>query len=351
MMLALAAVAALSVVASACGGVENQPDLWVESQPNFVQAAKRTASLPSYAYEVRVDEINLGERRERVCSGVVDNVRPAARRACEGGWHELAEIRRIDTTSYEEVLGTDKWIRAPDADLIAGYSSTSPASTLETVEYVVRARRIGEEVLRGEPTVRYRLTVDCRPDSCAEWEIEAWIDGDGLVRRVDTFNDGPVDTIRTDFFDFGVRVDVQEPSPDLIQEPHRPVPVPCGSRRAGPITVPDAIDAFRRHGFDVVRDPFGWQCTDSSVDYFAWPARAETDPPPSSGDVLCVVYAEGPLGHTRFPLPHIPYQAEHMVENLSCGLSAVGGRIVPRELERVAAFEDALKELKREHGS
>lgn len=352
MRLALAAVA-LVLALSACAGVESQPDLWVESQPNFRQAALRTGSLPSYAYEVRIDEFNLGERRERVCSGAVDNVRPAARQACEGGWHELAEIRRIETTSYEAVVGTDKWIRAPGADLIAGYSTTSPTSILELVELAGETRRLDEEVVRGEPTVRYQVTTDCErtDDLCVEQVFEAWIDGDGLVRRLDTFYDGPVDTRRVDFFDFGVPVDVQEPSPELIQEPHSPVPVPCGSRSAGPIGVPDAIDAFRRHGFDVVRDPFGWQCTDSAVDYVGWPARAETDTPPRSGNVLCVVYAEGPLGKIRRPLPHIPYQAEHTVENLSCGLTARGGRIVPRELERVAVFEDALKQLKREHGS
>ena len=40
-----------------------------------------------------------------------------------------------------------------------------------------------------------------------------------------------------------------------------------------------------------------------------------------------------------------------MVENLSCGLTGAGGRIIPPEQDRVTAFEDALKELKREHGS
>jgi hypothetical protein len=342
MRLALAAVAFVLAV-TACSGGANEPVLWVDSAPDFHDAAERTLSQSSYAYELRSDEFNLGDREEFVCDGGVDNERPAARLACEGGQLDGWDLRRIGGTSYRWIARTAKWERWPDADFMTQFSSTSPATYLGFVELAADARRVGEEVVRGEPTVRYELAFDCnRIETCVDSEVEAWIDGDGLVRRVETFS-APY-TYRWEFFDFGLPVDVEEPSPDEIEEPRRPAEVACGSQPAGPITARDAIDAFGRHGFDI--GPYrGIQCNEDVADYLSSRGRY-AGVVKGSGQVICTVSAEGLDGGVpQFDVAH--FQAGAAVENLGCLLAYDG----PHVSERVEAFEDALRELKRAHGS
>jgi hypothetical protein len=342
MRLAPAALATLALAVAACGGAESEPALWGASEPDFAKTAKRTLSSSTYAYELRGDEFNLGDREEFVCEGGVDNERPAARLACEGGQLDGWDLRRIGDTSYRWIARTATWEGSPNSDFMTQFSSTSPATYLGMVELTAEARRVGEEVVRGERTVRYELAFDCkRIETCVESEVEAWIDGEGLVRRVQTFS-APY-TYRWEFFDFGLPVDVEEPSPDEIEEPRRPAEVTCGSQPAGPITADDAIDAFGRHGFDI--GPYrGIRCTEDVADYLS--SRGGADVVKGAGQVICTVSAEGwDGGVPQFDVAY--YRAGEEVENVGCLLAYDG----PRVSERVAAFEDALKELKQEHGS
>jgi hypothetical protein len=339
--LALAAVVALVLALSACGGGANEPGLWVDTAPDFADAAKRTLSQSS-AYELRGDEFNLGDRTEFVCDGGVDNVRPAARHVCEGGQTDGTEMRRIGDTSYRWIARTAKWERWADVDFMTELSSTSPSTPLAWVELTADARRVGEEVVRGDRTVRYELAFDCdRIETCVESEVKVWIDGDGLVRRVESFSE-PY-TYRWEFFDFGVAVEMEEPSRDDIEEPRPPAEVACGSQPAGPITALDTIDVFGRHGFDI--GPYrGVECTEGIAAYLSsrggYPGVVK-----GSGQVICTVSAEGWNGGV--PQFDVAFgQAGEMVENVGCLLAYDG----PYVSERVAAFEDALKELKREHG-
>lgn len=342
MRVALAAVALVLALTACGGGGESESALWVNSEPDFAEAAKKTLSLSSYAYELRGDEFNLGDREEFVCDGWVDNVRPAARHACEGGQMDGTELRRIGDTSYRWIARTAKWDRWPGVDFVTEFSSTSPSTYLGFVELTADARRVGEEVVRGEQTVRYELAFDCdRIETCVESEVETWIDGDGLVRRVESFS--APHTYRWEFFDFGLPVEVEEPSRDEIEEPRPPAEVACGSQPAGPITARDTIDAFGRHGFDI--GPYrGLQCTEEVAAYLSSRGSWE-DVVKSSGQVICTVSAEGWNGGV--PQFDVAFgQAGEVVENVGCLLAYDG----PHVSDRVAAFEDALKELKREHG-
>ena len=339
--LALAMVV-LVLALTACAAGESEPALWVESEPDFAEAAKRTLSLSSYAYELRGDEFNLGDREEFVCDGAVDNERPAARLACEGGQLDGWDLRRIGDTSYRWIARTAKWDRWPDVDFMTELSSTSPSTYLGFVELTADSRRVGEEVVRGERTVRYELAFDCkRIETCVEGEVEAWIDRDGLVRRVETFS--APHTYRWEFFDFGRPVEVEEPSRDEIEEPRRPAEVTCGSQPAGPITVRDAIDAFGRHGFDI--GPYrGIGCTEDVAEHLSSRGR-HVGVVKGPGQVICTVSAEGwDGGVPQFDVAY--YRSSAAVANLGCLLAYDG----PHVSERVTAFEDALKELKREHG-
>jgi hypothetical protein len=339
---ALTAVAALALVAAGCGGAQSASELWVESEPDFAQAAERTRSLPSYAYELRGDEFHLGDREEFVCEGWVDTVRPAARQVCEGGQVlDGDELRLVGDTSYDWSARRGKWREWPGVDLTTELSSTWPGSPIEYVELTASAQRVGEEVVRGERTVRYELAFDCsRMETCVEMDVEAWIDGDGFIRRVETFSEPH--TTRWELFDFGVPVDVEKPSREEIAEQRDRAVVPCGSQPASPITVGEAIDTFRRHGFDI--GPSEIECREDVVEHLV--SRGDWDEVVrNSGSVICTVAADGwDLHPPDLDLYH--HQAANYVENLGCQLAATGGRVP----ERVAAFEAALKELKRKHG-
>jgi hypothetical protein len=128
-----------------------------------------------------------------------------------------------------------------------------PATLLELAnEYGSGERVIGKEEVRGTPTTHFRTLVDFRrasEDAYREqgWsnenirlavqgqprepaQVDFWIDDDGVVRRVRTIqnhdmaedfpedlSEGPEDlgsstwTVTTEYFDFGVEVDIQEP--------------------------------------------------------------------------------------------------------------------------------------------
>jgi hypothetical protein len=252
------------------------------------------------------------------------------------------ELRLVGDTSYDWSARRGKWREWPGTDLTAELSSTSPETPIQYVEIAADAHRVGEEVVRGEPTVRYALAFDCsRMETCVEMDVEAWIDGDGLIRRVETFSK-PY-TTRWEFFDFGTPVNVEAPSREDVLEQRDLATVPCGSRPGSPITVRDAIDAFRRHGFDI--GPSEIECREDVSGHLV--SRGDWDVVVTgSGSVICTVAAEGWDLHAP---DHDLYdhQAANYVDNLGCQLAARGGRVP----ERVAAFEAALKELKHEHGS
>jgi hypothetical protein len=98
-------------------------------------------------------------------------------------------------------------------------------------------QKLGKEDVRGVPTTRYRGTISVSDEikrareagadalaSLSEKEgsplhVEAWIDADGLVRRMRLVNsrpsdkgDGPVTTdMRMDFIDFGIEPEIEVP--------------------------------------------------------------------------------------------------------------------------------------------
>ena len=107
---------------------------------------------------------------------------------------------------------------------------------LELLQAATGVRKLGKEEVRGVPTTHYRGTLD--PSGNAEWlrkegasdlasrieqgtppRLEAWIDADGLVRRMRLVNtqpreggEGPVTTdMRMDFFDFGAVPEIDLP--------------------------------------------------------------------------------------------------------------------------------------------
>lgn len=122
---------------------------------------------------------------------------------------------------FKDELSSGKWQKSPD-DAESPVSGFSPEKLLSMLRSASReTERLGEEDVRGELTVRYRLTVSCEEAALTDCSgetapIEVWIDENGLVRRI-WFEDGG-STGTLEFFDFGLAVDIQPPPADQVED-------------------------------------------------------------------------------------------------------------------------------------
>ena len=251
MKLALTAVVGLCVVASACGGVEREP--------NLATAAERTEAAGSTRIEMTAALTQDGAESDVVCEGAADYDRGRFRLACKADQEVVYEMRRIGKTSYVRSGDPDAakpWTRLP-ADHPSD-DELSPHRLLGLLRSASRqTERIGEESVRGEETVHYAMTVDCEaaaeltdcPDETTV--VDVWVDGDGLVRRIRAeLQEGEVEI---EFFDFGAVVEVEPPPEDQVGTFDIPKPGPCTETDAKPISVQRAIDVVGGHGFEVTQ--------------------------------------------------------------------------------------------------
>jgi hypothetical protein len=209
--LALAAVVALVLALSACGGVE--------SEPNLAKAVDRTAS-GSHRTSMVLTAGGDGFR----CDGAADYERHRSRMACSAtssAGSDDYEWRLIEETYYAR-FGADAdalWESESVSGLDAPLDVLSPQrffaflrSDISTLE------RIGEELTRGDETVHYTFTADCDaqgPD-CLASTGDAWIDDDGLLRRLRFASPGA--TIEFEFYDIGAPVEIEPPRADQIRD-------------------------------------------------------------------------------------------------------------------------------------
>jgi len=224
----------------------------------------------------------------------------------------------------------------------------SPERLLSMLRSASReTERIGEEDVRGEPTVRYRMTVNCEeaelscPDETAP--VEVWIDRDGLVRRIWLEDNGTVGTI--EFFDFGVEVHIEPPPAYQVEEfGEGSTPAVCDVGETRPIRESQAIKALRRQGFTVSRD--GQVCSGNVAAVLTNSTETAADEMLArEGIVFCWVF--------RRPPGDAPNQvkrrgtdggdAELRLENLQCTILADS----PSGEEKVNRLEGAFEELER----
>jgi hypothetical protein len=260
MRLALAAVAGLAAFAAACGGVENEA--------NFATAAERTEATGSVRIEMTSRLGEPGSEFEMRCAGAADYERHRFRMVCEPaqapeGRSMPFEWREIGSTVYEKAgdLGAEKqWTESTNDESDQSGSELSPEKMLDLLRSASRqTERVGEELVRGEETVRYALAVDCEAaelgDCAGETAVaDVWIDGRGLVRRI-RMELGPDGEAQVEFFDFGAEVEIEPPPADHVSEEPSPHGR-CTDGDATPISVKQAIEVLRRHGFDTERDTF-----------------------------------------------------------------------------------------------
>jgi hypothetical protein len=130
--------------------------------------------------------------------------------------------------------------REPDAPLPANGDAKGELELLEAVTGDVQ--KLGEEEVRGVPTTHYRGAVGVSEqterlqeeggediaayleEEGAPLRVEAWIDAEGLIRRMRYVQSRPGDggeepttiDMRTDFFDFGIEPEIDVPDSDEV---------------------------------------------------------------------------------------------------------------------------------------
>jgi hypothetical protein len=206
MRLAVAAVGALAVAATACGGVAGEPGV--------EQAAERTEALASYAYELRSRSRVVELTFDRRCEGVVDNVSLRSRLACADDHETVVD----DDTVYIRGGARESWWKLAEFD--GAFEQVSYETVLRPLRSdVVRTERVGEEDVGDVSTVHYAVTVECGagPLDCSDGTgaVDVWIDADELVRRVRY--DSAALTTTIEFFDFGVPVVVEPPPASEVE--------------------------------------------------------------------------------------------------------------------------------------
>jgi hypothetical protein len=97
------------------------------------------------------------------------------------------------------------------ADFTALFSG-DPTRILQELEGAEDFEELGREEVRDVDATRFRGTIEGA-------RIDVWIGDDGLVRRfeiLESFEDGETTTLTTEFYDFGVEVDVEAPPADEV---------------------------------------------------------------------------------------------------------------------------------------
>jgi hypothetical protein len=132
------------------------------------------------------------------------------------GWTLRGKLRWMK--EVEDPTGTDRFIPGP--------GGVSPDRVLQLiVKSSTRVEILDTETIRGVAAKHYRGHLDPKklgegssgkdPSAQgAETVIDAWIDEDGLVRRLRVPDAG--DSMLMDFFDFGTNVDVEVPPAEEI---------------------------------------------------------------------------------------------------------------------------------------
>jgi hypothetical protein len=157
------------------------------------------------------------------------------------------EVRIFGATAYAQwTVKKDKTYWVKQVEETSGYPdetiSPFPGTTLDPKQafQLIRAaesdsNNLGEEDVRGASTTHYWIQVDPKklaehlpaerkpdledPAQSEPFPVDVWVDDEDRVRRLrirDEMAGGDSMTITTEFFDFGIEVDVERPSDDVI---------------------------------------------------------------------------------------------------------------------------------------
>jgi hypothetical protein len=211
---------------------------------------------------------------------------------------------------------------------------------------------VGREQLNGVETTHYRGSMNV---GAVEGTWDLWVGG-GLIRKMRFADPEGTFVTTTEFFDFGVRQRIEAPPPELVAdgtETLRPSPGKCHAT-GDPITIEEAEEVLRKHGFSVHSAPGSADCGGRGEDehrlidltniLFEGPHEniaSHREVTEREGHLICTVrprpiYGGGPriVDDTERG-----EEASLTLANLECGLYPEDARArAPHELRLRAAF-------------
>lgn len=337
-LLAVAAVAALGV---GCGSAENEP--------NLAAAVGKTEAAGSSRIEMSGTESQGGDRLE--CRGEADYAGTRLALDCDWGATGTLELIGIGTVTYMrgDMLGIanagSKWLELRDVDESAA-AALSPRSLLSMLrDASTETERLGEEVVRGTDTVRYRLEVDCEQAELHDCRgstapVGVWIADDGLVRRIAL--EAESDDVTVEFYDFGTEVAIAAPPADQVVDVDNFEPRSCKGG-GSPIDGDLVVAALRGAGLEGER---GRECVGGTVQTVA---GAHAEDGGQAVFFMCYLSESPPQNAgTATSLRSSATGVQVRLANLSCNLYAAGGGAPSAEnVERLrAAFDDLARRIR-----
>jgi hypothetical protein len=180
-------------------------------------------------------EGNLPDSEMFTATGTIDYVKERGEMVTKSKDHPKPFVRGI-FIGHDAYMGVDYqgkmlWQKssgemATGADRLGpGPGGTRPDEVLdELVEASEKVEQVDREEIRGVTTTHYRAHIDEK--KVAESKdlyppegliIDAWIDEDGLMRRLRLPFGGPKDPVQViDLYDFGVEVSIEPPPEDQV---------------------------------------------------------------------------------------------------------------------------------------
>jgi hypothetical protein len=182
-----------------------------------------------------------GEVMETITAGGYEYQRPAFDFSGNGG----------DAKRWEKVKAEDGTSSFPDPrDMLAALRKATLSS-----------ERLGRQEVRGVESTRYRVEIDPErvgvPGFEETTELELWVDGDDLLRRM-RGRDGGEGPFVLEFYEFGEPVKIEPPPADQVQDAPADdsgAGEPCPGGKTAPLREADVVEAFRRRGLELERNP------------------------------------------------------------------------------------------------
>lgn len=330
-------VAAVGVLAVGCGSAENDP--------NLAAAIGRTEAAGSSRIEMSGTDSQNGA--SLACRGEADYADGRLALDCDWGTTGSLEVIGIGNVTYMrgDTLGIagagSKWLRLADLDE-SGAATLSPRRLLSMLRAAsTETERLGEEIVRGVDTVRYRFEVDCEDAELHDCDgptapVDVWIADDGLVRRI---VEAESDDVTVEFYDFGTDVAIAAPPADQVVDADNFEPRSCEGGGA-PIDAAMVVGALRGVGLESQR---GRECVGGTV---ATVAGAEAETGGQAWYFMCYLSESPPANAGTAPsVRSSTTGAQLRLANLSCNVYAAGGGAP--SAENVGRLREAFDDLAR----
>ena len=119
---------------------------------------------------------------------------------------------------YAEARGLES--APPELASISEFDFTDPSQVLARLRRASAVTEVGEETIFGVATKGYRATVEPRDKGDQHIVATAWIDGSGLIRRLELVSKKGATpfTMTMELTEFGKPVDARPPAPEDVHE-------------------------------------------------------------------------------------------------------------------------------------